>query len=285
MSYLGEEGNNPLKEIEEKITYYQCQLEKINSKKTFPYVYIVVAIPTTILFIILTIISEGLLDFTSGITGALFFSLLITCSYLVLYQPNKDEMAKQIIRKLKKLQREKGKLEAGLRGEREVAYILRWLPKRYISMHNIVIPSDRFEPQQIDHLVIGPNGVFHLETKSINGVIIIGENGAWTMIKAVQNQLVREGMDSPRAQIQRHELVLREFFNNHFNFKISIKSLVVMAHPQTIIEGEDPTLEVVKKDRLIDYIKNYTCEKELKPKQVRQIALALARHIVDLNNK
>lgn len=272
---------NPMAELEEKISLYQAELDKLKSKRTFPYVYIVVAIPTTILFMVLTVISEGLIDFTTGITGALFFSLLITCSYLVLFQPNQEELAEELNRKIRNLYREKAKLEAGLRGEREVAYILRWLPPNYLSIHNVTIPSERFEQQQIDHMVVGPNGLFHLETKSINGVVMISPGGEWTVIKPVQNRMVKEGMDSPRLQVQRHETVLKEFLRSRFKFDIPVVSVVVMAHPSTIIEGEDPSLNVVKKDRLNEFIQSYQGSITLTQKQVRQITLALAEASVE----
>lgn len=272
---------NPVMELEEKISLYQTELDKLKSKRTFPYVYIWVAIPTTIVFMVLTVISEGLIDFTTGITGALFFSLLITCSYLVLFQPNQEELAEDLNRKIRNLYREKAKLEAGLRGEREVAYILRWLPPTYLSMHNVTIPSQRFEPQQLDHVVVGPNGVFHLETKSINGVVLISPDGEWTVIKPVQNRMVKEGMDSPRVQVQRHEVVLKEFLRSRFKLEIPVVSVVVMAHPSTIVEGDDPGLNVIKKDRLNEFIQSYQAAVTLSPKQVRQITLALAAASID----
>src|SRR5690606_37145509 len=112
-------------------------------------------------------------------TGALFFSLLITCAYLVLYQPNREELENQIQRQLATLYREKSKLEAGLKGEREVAYILSWLPKEFITINNVYLAAGDLEVQQFDHIVVGPPGVIHLETKTINGAVLIDPKGNW----------------------------------------------------------------------------------------------------------
>ncbi|GAW94270.1 nuclease-related domain-containing protein [Calderihabitans maritimus] len=278
----GSKTKDPVAELEEQIAYYKAELERLKNKSNFPYVYIVVAIPTTVLFVTLSIISNGLIDFTSGITAALFFSLLITCAYLVLYQPNREEMIRELVRKIRKLTREKAKLEAGIKGEREVAYHLRWLPKSYIVLNDIKLPSEKYETQQFDHIVVGPNGLFHLETKSVNGIVVISETGDWTLIKAVRNNLVREGMDSPHHQIQRHEMVLREFLKaNLATIKVPLRSVVVMAHPKTIVEGEDPHLPVIKKDKLLDFIQNYESERRLNKKEVRQVALALVQGSVE----
>ncbi|MBO8167558.1 MAG: NERD domain-containing protein [Thermoanaerobacteraceae bacterium] len=279
---MSQTGNEELNELEKKIEYYERELEKLENQRNFPFVYIVVAIPTTILFLILVFISDGLIDLTSGITGALFFSLLFTCGYLVLYQPNKDEIRRQLIHNIKSLKRKRGMLEAGIRGEKAVAHHLSWLPKNCVVLNDIKLPSNKFQPQQIDHLVIGPKGVFHIETKTINGIIVISPEGDWTLIKAINNNLLKEGMESPRHQIQRHEKVLREFLRTHFSgWKIPIISLVVMAHPKTIVEGEDPQLHVVKKDKLIDFITGDRFPDQLTDHQVKRIALSIATNSLE----
>ncbi len=275
-------GYDQVAKIEEKIDYYRQELEKLDHQANFPFIYIIVAIPTTVAFIFLVVISNGLITFTSGITGALFFSLLITCAYLVLYQPNKEEIRRQLIHDIKALRRKKNMLEAGIRGEKAVAHHLSWLPKSYIVINNIQLPSKKYQSQQFDHLVIGPKGVFHLETKTINGMVVISPEGEWTIIKAMQNNVLKEGMDSPLHQIQRHEKVLREFFRNNFSgWRIPIFSTVVMAHPKTIIEGEDARLAVIKKDKLIDFITNEDLKDQLTGQQVKRIALQLATHSLE----
>lgn len=275
---------NPLENINAKIEYYQQELDAIKNQKEFPFIYMVVALPTTAIFLVLAIVSDGLIDFSIAITGALFFSLLFTCAYLVLYQPNREEMQSQLQRQLAILHKEKNKLEAGLKGEREVAYILGWLPKNFVSLNNIYLPTEDFETQQLDHLVIGPPGVIHVETKTINGAVLIDEKGDWTVLKAAQNKIVREGMDSPLPQIRRHEIILQSFLKEHFpEFSIPIYSIVVMANSRTIIEGQDPHLTVLKKDKLNEYIKSLPTDTALTPDTIKRIALCFIEHHQDLS--
>ncbi len=279
---MSQTGYEEVTELEQKIEYYQKELEKLDNQKNFPFVYIIVAIPTTILFLVVVFISDGLIDLTSGLTGALFFSLLITCGYLVLYQPNKEEIRRQLIHDIKALKRKKGMLEAGARGEKAVAHHLSWLPKNHIVLNNITLPSSKYQSQQMDHLVVGPKGVFHIETKTLNGLIVISPQGDWTQIKAINNSLLREGMESPRHQVQRHERVLREFFRTNFGgWKIPIVSVVVMAHPKTIIDGQDPELRVIKKDKLIDFITDEQLRDQLTDQQAKKIALSLATNSLE----
>ncbi|HHY61281.1 MAG TPA: NERD domain-containing protein [Clostridia bacterium] len=274
----------PLASINAKIEYYQQELEELKNQKEFPYLYIMVALPVTAVFLLLAVISDGLVDFTAAITGALFFSLLITCAYLVLYQPNREELENQIQRQLATLYREKSKLEAGLKGEREVAYILSWLPKEFITINNVYLAAGDLEVQQFDHIVVGPPGVIHLETKTINGAVLIDPKGNWTVLKASQNKIIREGMDSPLPQMQRHEMILQNFLQQEFpGENIPIYGIVVMGNSRTIVEGEDPRLTVLKRDKLNEYIKSLPAPAPLSQDLINKIALALIEHHRDLS--
>lgn len=274
----------PLASINAKIEYYQQELEELKNQKEFPYLYIIVALPVTAVFLLLAVISDGLIDFTAAITGALFFSLLITCAYLVLYQPNREELENQIQKQLATLYREKNKLEAGLKGEKEVAYILSWLPKEYITINNVYLSAGDMDVQQFDHIVVGPPGVIHLETKTINGAVLIDPKGNWTVLKASQHKIMREGMDSPLPQLQRHEMILQRFLKQEFpDETIPIHGIVVMANSRTIIEGEDPHLTVLKKDKLNEYIKNLPVSTPLRQDLIGKIALSLVEHHQDLS--
>lgn len=277
--------DEPLASINAKIEYYQQELEELKNQKEFPYLYIIVALPVTAVFLLLAVISDGLIDFTAAITGALFFSLLITCAYLVLYQPNREELENEIQRQLATLYREKSKIEAGLKGEKEVAYILSWLPKEYITLNNIYLSAEDMEVQQFDHIVIGPPGVIHVETKTINGAVIIDPKGNWTVLKASQNKIIREGMDSPLPQMQRHEMVLQSFLRQQFPGEaIPIYGIVVMGNSRTIIEGEDPHLTVLRRDKLNEYIKSLPAPTPLSQDLINKVALSLIENHQDLSS-
>lgn len=269
---------DPLADIEKQIETYQRELDRLNSNASFAYTYLLVAAPTIAAFLLLTIISQGLLDFTTGITGALFFSLLITCAYLVITQPAREDNARQLQHKIRRLIRQKRSLTSGQRGEQEVAFALQWLPEEYVVLNDIQISAPGLEIQQLDHVVVGPQGVFHIETKNYNGAVIISSEGQWMLLRPGETGLVKEGIDSPLAQVKRHEMVLRHILGRLPGGKeVPVISLVVLSHPRCILEGHDPELTVIKKDRLVSYITNYQGPVNLSASQVRRIALALAR--------
>ena len=60
-------------------------------------------------------------------------------------------------------------------GEKRVARKLDWLPKEYITLNDILLPTN-YGTTQIDHIVVSPYGIFVIETKNYKGWIFGHEN-------------------------------------------------------------------------------------------------------------
>lgn len=60
-------------------------------------------------------------------------------------------------------------------GEKRVARKLDWLPKEYIVLNDIMLPT-QYGTTQIDHVVVSPYGIFVIETKNYKGWIFGHEN-------------------------------------------------------------------------------------------------------------
>ena len=58
----------------------------------------------------------------------------------------------------------------GKAGEKRVARKLDWLPKEYIILNDIMLPT-QYGTTQIDHVVVSPYGIFVIETKNYKGWI------------------------------------------------------------------------------------------------------------------
>lgn len=63
----------------------------------------------------------------------------------------------------------------GKLGEKRVAAKLNWLPKKYITLNDILLPTN-YGTTQIDHIVVSPYGIFVIETKNYKGWIFGHEN-------------------------------------------------------------------------------------------------------------
>ena len=66
-------------------------------------------------------------------------------------------------------------LKRGMRGERKVADALKRLDDSYYVFHDVVIGP---HSSNIDHIVVGPNGIFVIETKNYSGEIVC-EGDEW----------------------------------------------------------------------------------------------------------
>ena len=151
----------------------------------------------------------------------------------------------------------------GEKGEEEVEYALKWLVGDYIKLEKdasgkygtkaIVLNNKDFvdEPQEFDHIVIGPQGVFNIETKNYTGKIIIDRDGNWIR---EQSDGRKVGERNPLQQSRRHEAVLRSIVGDD----VPIISILAIANPKAIIQGaENSKVKLLKSDVLEEYISNY----------------------------
>ena len=65
--------------------------------------------------------------------------------------------------------------DTGEVGETVVTLKLNWLSKEYITLNDIMLPT-QYGTTQVDHIVVSPYGIFVIETKNYKGYIIGHEN-------------------------------------------------------------------------------------------------------------
>lgn len=94
----------------------------------------------------------------------------------------------------------------GVIGENNVSHNLKFLDPKFTVYNNINIFSELYnESQQIDHLVIGPTGIFVLETKHLYGEITVKNNNLW---EQYTNSTFRH-VENPTGQVMRHENLIK----------------------------------------------------------------------------
>ncbi len=169
---------------------------------------------------------------------------------------------------------------AGQEGEKRVEYALKWLDKRYArikqdtSQRIRIINKDFIdEAQEFDHIVVGPKGIFLIETKNLIGNIEIDKNGNW--IREIGDET--KGMANPLEQIRRHEKVIRSFISPD----VPVTSLICLANDETIITGvENSRVCVVKADTLVEWIENCSVSRLLTDIEVENIVKAINSHLI-----
>ena len=164
----------------------------------------------------------------------------------------------------------------GIQGENEVNYALKWLPSCYQKIKSyfnekyqdncIVLANKSFidESQEYDHIIVGPQGIFMIETKNYKDKLIIDNNGNWIRVK---EDGTKEGERNPLQQIRRHEKLLSSIVGN-----IEIISVICLSHPKVIIEGtENCSRKIIKSDLLCEYIENYKGSRIYDNKEINAI--------------
>lgn len=165
-------------------------------------------------------------------------------------------------------------IRAGIAGENNVAHNLGFLnPHEYKVFNNINIYSEIYHKnQQIDHLVIGPNGIFAIETKHLNGRIVVQNNNTW-------EQYTTNGynkIENPTQQVIRHESILKSILPE----KIPLTSVIAMGSYFTEVDHSDLCeYPIVNANMILQYIKNYG-SRELTNKEIKKVVNIIKRNII-----
>jgi len=163
-----------------------------------------------------------------------------------------------------------GKLPGHI-GEKNTADRLRSLDSNYIVRHSQFVSSRGGAAQEIDHIVIGPNGLFHIETKNWPGRIRFNAQG---VERIEQDRLHHE---DPTAPLYRHEFILKELLRTH-KIEADVVGLLNFSNPDCNIEGKSPAFITVRLDQLLPAILNHQTLKPLSDRQVQAIADILEEH-------
>ncbi|HEV7661941.1 MAG TPA: NERD domain-containing protein [Chloroflexota bacterium] len=170
-------------------------------------------------------------------------------------------------------------LAMGLSGERQVRLVLAHdLPDEYALINGLKLPRGAGD---IDHLVVGPSGVFVLETKTMAGRVVCEADGTWT-----RTRLGRRGMSypayigNPAAQVQRNifavrEAIRREVPSLYAGAPLWIEGLVVFPHPRTELDAVNSRVPAVKLEEVVTRICTHAPRRALQPREIDGIVAVL----------
>ncbi|WP_273000884.1 nuclease-related domain-containing protein [Hydrogenibacillus schlegelii] len=106
----------------------------------------------------------------------------------------------------------------GARGEERVETILSTLPDTYDVFHDLPCPVGN-----IDHIVVGPTGIFVIETKSHRGEITVSSDGS----------LLRDGRPLEKnvvSQVWRQTMWLKEILESRLGHSVFIHPFLVFVN-------------------------------------------------------
>ena len=146
-------------------------------------------------------------------------------------------------------------VNAGKKAEKNVEYILDFLPKSFIKLHKgkngICLKNKEFldKKQEIDHIVIGEQGVFLIETKNVGGSLHINKSGIWSQYKKGEKEVI----ENPDGQVQRHHNLVQSILNID-----EIIDIICISNTKTDIDGmENSRIPVVRSDMILGFIQDY----------------------------
>jgi len=167
------------------------------------------------------------------------------------------------------------KYQKGMMGEASVADALKKLDDSYFVINDLLLKG---RSGNIDHIILGPNGIFAVETKSLRGDI--GCNGdEWTRRTKGSSSVMN--LESPSLQVKRNAAAIGQLL--HFasagdigkGKNIFVDGIVVFTDPKAHLELKSPTVPVLKLDDLCDYVKHFRSEDRYSSKELEAIAKVL----------
>jgi len=167
---------------------------------------------------------------------------------------------------------------AGLKGQEKVEEVLSVLPDEYILINNLSLP---FKNCDIDHLLLGPNGIFLLETKHYKGDVscIVDD---WEYQKVGKNGGLYKGyINNPSRQLKRNIWELKTFFDKKSKrmfgvtpFPYWIQGMIVFTNEDTELTTKEETVKILKIDQLLKHIQS-TREYRIPKEEIQKIAQLL----------
>jgi hypothetical protein len=189
----------------------------------------------------------------------------------------------------RKFARQKEIMKAGDKGEFKVQSILSPLQNpnsRYKVYHNIKLGPDTLHTNEYDSVVIGPNGIFHIETKNYGGekggIIDVDSRGNWILHKKNGYSKI---INNPSGQVDSHEYRLKGFLNRVVGIRnLPIQGIIVLACDKISVrynKKEKNQIPILYRHQLVDYIKNYNKGNILYPHTIKKIC----KNIEKMNNR
>jgi len=171
-------------------------------------------------------------------------------------------------------------MKAGNKGEYKVQSILSPLEKpnsRYKVYHNVKLGPDSLHTNEYDSVVIGPNGIFHIETKNYGGerggIIDVDSQGNWILHKKNGYSKL---ISNPAGQVDSHEYRLKGFLNRIVGIRnIPTQGIIVLSCDNISVRYNNKNksdIPILNRHELVNYIQSYNKGKlVLYPRTIKKI--------------
>ena len=153
----------------------------------------------------------------------------------------------------------------GWQGEKQVANLLtRTLSDNYYLLNDLYL---RDGGGDIDHVVLGPNGIFVLETKNWSGTISCNGD-EW------QRAGKRNFSGSPSRQVKRNAAKIQYLIDNSPNLRglhVRVEGAVVFTNNHATLHVNNPSVAVLRLAQLPNHITSYRRSSNFSREQLETI--------------
>ena len=161
--------------------------------------------------------------------------------------------------------------EAGTRGEKAVARTLQELDDSYYLLSNVRLPRGKGD---IDHVLLGPNGVFVIETKNYSGkVMCYGDD--WYRQQRKMKEKARVGSISEQAR--RSASDLKSFIWRKNRFRVHVSPICVFTNPSVGLELEKPAVPILRLRELISFVKSAPPSASLTDQEIQDLGKSILK--------
>lgn len=126
--------------------------------------------------------------------------------------------------------------KSGVDGENATAQIIASLPDTYSGFQNIRITYEG-KTSELDMVVVGPTGVFIIETKNLKGTIVGNyDNPQWVQKKVGQQGTpYSKNFYNPIKQVGTHVYRLANYLRNN-GYSVHVNDMVYFSNPDTVVQ-------------------------------------------------
>ena len=165
----------------------------------------------------------------------------------------------------------------GFQGEQITIEALQNLPDSYYLINDVNLPNGY---GNIDHIVLGNNGIFVIETKNFEGEIRC-EGDIWYQYKDTWKIPEEHEIKSPSKQVKGNALKLKQYIESKNIFdkslRLWVEGIVVFTHDNVILHCDNPTVPVFKVNQLCNYIRNKESKIKFSSQELEKVAKILLR--------
>jgi hypothetical protein len=160
----------------------------------------------------------------------------------------------------------------GDKGERAVINALSNLDDRYYLINDITLQQTY---GNIDHILLGPNGIFAIETKNYNGIIVC-DGDEWHRHYENRKGSKDYTITSPSKQANRNAISLKNFLSNSAavinRSYLYINAILVFTEIDVDLRLKNPTVPVLKLDNIYNFIDSFKTNKLFTNEELEFIA-------------